>query len=246
MSGMPTLPVFGVLKIVFGCHWPEPAFYLRLANQVRAGCYPSAGGFILFHPWGGLTEARLLWYWSGWLNAEDAVVEPPAGSAAGLQLLDSLQVLLSCCLLWLAVQRDYQVDRAPLINTLFAGNLCILSVLGIRFYCCDTSLTLLLFWQQQNNVLLLISWAACYLWLRFYSIDFEAVIFVFYNQENLIQCTEPDSVQVSTKDMDSTLSKASRAIKKTSKKVIMRPFSISCPRMELWLPLTKQKWAMES
>lgn len=42
---------------------------------------------------------------------------------------------------------------------------------------------------------------------------------MFYNQENLIQCTEPDSVQVSTKDMDSTLSKASRAIKKTSKKV---------------------------
>ncbi|CAG01150.1 unnamed protein product [Tetraodon nigroviridis] len=37
--------------------------------------------------------------------------------------------------------------------------------------------------------------------------------------ENLIQCTEPDSVQVSTKDMDSTLSKASRAIKKTSKKM---------------------------
>lgn len=49
--------------------------------------------------------------------------------------------------------------------------------------------------------------------------DFEAVIFVFSDQENLIQCTEPDSVQVSTKDMDSTLSKASRAIKKTSKKV---------------------------
>lgn len=42
---------------------------------------------------------------------------------------------------------------------------------------------------------------------------------MFYNQENLIQSTEPDSVQVSTKDMDSTLSKASRAIKKTSKKV---------------------------
>lgn len=38
-------------------------------------------------------------------------------------------------------------------------------------------------------------------------------------QENLIQCTDPDSLQVSTKDMDSTLSKASRAIKKTSKKV---------------------------
>lgn len=42
---------------------------------------------------------------------------------------------------------------------------------------------------------------------------------MFYNQENLIQCTVPDSLQVSTKDMDSTLSKASRAIKKTSKKV---------------------------
>lgn len=64
-----------------------------------------------------------------------------------------------------------------------------------------------------------ISGAARYLWLGFYSIDFEAAIFVFHNQENLIQCTEPDSVQVSTKDMDSTLSKASRAIKKTSKKV---------------------------
>lgn len=145
-----------------------------------------------------------------------------------------------------SVQRDYQVDSASHINTLFAGNLCFLSDLGIRFYCCDTSLTLLLFWQQQNNVLLLISWAAPYLWLRFYSIDFEAVIFVFYNQENLIQCTEPDSVQVSTKDMDSTLSKASRAIKKTSKKVKMSPSSISCPRMELWQPWAKQKWAMES
>uniref|UniRef100_A0A3P8NAL2 Epithelial cell transforming 2 n=1 Tax=Astatotilapia calliptera TaxID=8154 RepID=A0A3P8NAL2_ASTCA len=37
--------------------------------------------------------------------------------------------------------------------------------------------------------------------------------------EDFIQCTDPDSLQVSTKDMDSTLSKASRAIKKTSKKV---------------------------
>lgn len=48
-------------------------------------------------------------------------------------------------------------------------------------------------------------------------------IFVFCHlvlqQEDLIQCTDPDSLQVSTKDMDSTLSKASRAIKKTSKKV---------------------------
>uniref|UniRef100_A0A8C8LVX0 Protein ECT2 n=1 Tax=Oncorhynchus tshawytscha TaxID=74940 RepID=A0A8C8LVX0_ONCTS len=44
--------------------------------------------------------------------------------------------------------------------------------------------------------------------------------------EDLIQCTEPDSVQVSTKDMDSTLSKASRVIKKTSKKVT-RAFSFT-------------------
>ncbi|XP_031430903.1 protein ECT2 isoform X3 [Clupea harengus] len=44
--------------------------------------------------------------------------------------------------------------------------------------------------------------------------------------EDLIQCTDPDSVQVSTKDMDSTLSRASRAIKKTSKKVT-RAFSLT-------------------
>ncbi|XP_030647507.1 protein ECT2 isoform X2 [Chanos chanos] len=44
--------------------------------------------------------------------------------------------------------------------------------------------------------------------------------------EDLIQCTDPDSVQVSTKDMDSTLSRASRAIKKTSKKVT-RAFSFT-------------------
>uniref|UniRef100_A0A3Q3AKC0 Epithelial cell transforming 2 n=1 Tax=Kryptolebias marmoratus TaxID=37003 RepID=A0A3Q3AKC0_KRYMA len=44
--------------------------------------------------------------------------------------------------------------------------------------------------------------------------------------EDLIQCTEPDSLQVSTKDMGSTLSKASRAIKKTSKKVT-RAFSFT-------------------
>uniref|UniRef100_A0A8C6M5G3 Epithelial cell transforming 2 n=1 Tax=Nothobranchius furzeri TaxID=105023 RepID=A0A8C6M5G3_NOTFU len=44
--------------------------------------------------------------------------------------------------------------------------------------------------------------------------------------EDLIQCTDPDSLQVSTKDMDSTLSKASRVIKKTSKKVT-RAFSFS-------------------
>uniref|UniRef100_A0A3P8NAF9 Epithelial cell transforming 2 n=1 Tax=Astatotilapia calliptera TaxID=8154 RepID=A0A3P8NAF9_ASTCA len=44
--------------------------------------------------------------------------------------------------------------------------------------------------------------------------------------EDFIQCTDPDSLQVSTKDMDSTLSKASRAIKKTSKKVT-RAFSFT-------------------
>uniref|UniRef100_A0AAV2KSV2 Protein ECT2 n=1 Tax=Knipowitschia caucasica TaxID=637954 RepID=A0AAV2KSV2_KNICA len=44
--------------------------------------------------------------------------------------------------------------------------------------------------------------------------------------EELIQSTDPDSLQVSTKDMDSTLSKASRAIKKTSKKVT-RAFSFT-------------------
>ncbi|XP_027883127.1 protein ECT2 isoform X5 [Xiphophorus couchianus] len=44
--------------------------------------------------------------------------------------------------------------------------------------------------------------------------------------EDLIQCTEPYSLQVTTKDMDSTLSKASRAIKKTSKKVT-RAFSFT-------------------
>lgn len=48
---------------------------------------------------------------------------------------------------------------------------------------------------------------------------FICCLFCFFNQEDLIQSTDPDSLQVSTKDMDSTLSKASRAIKKTSKKV---------------------------
>ncbi|XP_075901030.1 protein ECT2 isoform X3 [Nelusetta ayraudi] len=44
--------------------------------------------------------------------------------------------------------------------------------------------------------------------------------------ENLIQSTDPDPLQVSTKDVDSTLSKASRAFKKTSKKVT-RAFSFT-------------------
>ncbi|KAJ8409456.1 hypothetical protein AAFF_G00228570 [Aldrovandia affinis] len=42
----------------------------------------------------------------------------------------------------------------------------------------------------------------------------------------LIRCANPDSLQVSTKDMDSTLSRASRAIKKTSRKVT-RAFSFT-------------------
>ncbi|XP_037682645.1 protein ECT2 isoform X3 [Choloepus didactylus] len=44
--------------------------------------------------------------------------------------------------------------------------------------------------------------------------------------ENLIYMADPESFEVNTKDMDSTLSKASRAIKKTSKKVT-RAFSFS-------------------
>ncbi|XP_015270742.1 PREDICTED: protein ECT2 isoform X1 [Gekko japonicus] len=44
--------------------------------------------------------------------------------------------------------------------------------------------------------------------------------------ENLIYATDPDSIEVNTKDMDSTLSRASRAIKKTSKRVT-RAFSFS-------------------
>ncbi|XP_061493326.1 protein ECT2 isoform X3 [Rhineura floridana] len=44
--------------------------------------------------------------------------------------------------------------------------------------------------------------------------------------EDLIFATDPDSIEVNTKDVDSTLSRASRAIKKTSKKVT-RAFSFS-------------------
>uniref|UniRef100_A0A8C5FPG0 Epithelial cell transforming 2 n=1 Tax=Gadus morhua TaxID=8049 RepID=A0A8C5FPG0_GADMO len=46
------------------------------------------------------------------------------------------------------------------------------------------------------------------------------------DSDDLIQRTSPEPLQVSTKDMDSTLSKASRAIKKTSKKVT-RVFSFN-------------------
>lgn len=42
---------------------------------------------------------------------------------------------------------------------------------------------------------------------------------LFFQQENLIYVADPESFEVTTKDMDSTLSRASRAIKKTSKKV---------------------------
>lgn len=53
----------------------------------------------------------------------------------------------------------------------------------------------------------------------FYLFIYFCIVILSCKQEDLIQCTDPDSLQVSTKDMDSTLSKASRAIKKTSKKV---------------------------
>lgn len=43
-------------------------------------------------------------------------------------------------------------------------------------------------------------------------------MFIF-QQENLIYAADPESFEVNTKDMDSTFSRASRAIKKTSKKV---------------------------
>ncbi|KAM4887688.1 protein ECT2 isoform 2-T2 [Thomomys bottae] len=55
--------------------------------------------------------------------------------------------------------------------------------------------------------------------------------------ENLMYTADPESFEVNTKDMDSTLSRASRAIKKTSKKVT-RAFSFSkTPRRALRLAL---------
>eukprot|EP00069_Balaena_mysticetus_P015952 bmy_22606T0 len=47
--------------------------------------------------------------------------------------------------------------------------------------------------------------------------------------ENLIYTADPESFEVNTKDMDSTLSRASRAIKKTSKKGIPSPSLVSLP-----------------
>lgn len=69
----------------------------------------------------------------------------------------------------------------------------------------DNSFSLYAFWQRSR-----MGWKCIYTCF-------------YFKQEDLIQCTEPDSVQVSTKDMDSTLSKASRVIKKTSKKVKWSP-----------------------
>uniref|UniRef100_A0A8C5JWB0 Ect2 oncogene n=1 Tax=Jaculus jaculus TaxID=51337 RepID=A0A8C5JWB0_JACJA len=55
--------------------------------------------------------------------------------------------------------------------------------------------------------------------------------------EDLIYTADPESFEVNTKDMDSTLSRASRAIKKTSKKVT-RAFSFSkTPKRALWMAL---------
>lgn len=56
--------------------------------------------------------------------------------------------------------------------------------------------------------------------------------------ENLIYVADPESFEVNTKDMDSTLSRASRAIKKTSKKVT-RAFSFSkTPKRALRMALS--------
>lgn len=70
-----------------------------------------------------------------------------------------------------------------------------------------------LFWQQR----IMYDFGSCFIVLSLSLCV--SLCCLFMNQENLIQCTDPDSLQVSTKDMDSTLSKASRAFKKTSKKV---------------------------
>ncbi|XP_055481952.1 protein ECT2 isoform X2 [Psammomys obesus] len=56
--------------------------------------------------------------------------------------------------------------------------------------------------------------------------------------ENLMYTADPESFEINTKDMDSTLSRASRAIKKTSKKVT-RAFSFSkTPKRALRLALS--------
>ncbi|KAL2804696.1 protein ECT2 isoform c, partial [Daubentonia madagascariensis] len=63
--------------------------------------------------------------------------------------------------------------------------------------------------------------------------------------ENLIYTADPESFEVNTKDMDSTLSRASRAIKKTSKKVT-RAFSFSkTPKRALRRALMTSHGSME-
>ncbi|XP_066203614.1 protein ECT2 isoform X7 [Saccopteryx leptura] len=63
--------------------------------------------------------------------------------------------------------------------------------------------------------------------------------------ENLIYTADPDTLEVNTKDMDSTLSRASRAIKKTSKKVT-RAFSFSkTPKRALRRALTTSQSSVE-
>ncbi|XP_059019447.1 protein ECT2 isoform X9 [Mustela lutreola] len=63
--------------------------------------------------------------------------------------------------------------------------------------------------------------------------------------ENLIYSADPESFEVNTKDMDSTLSRASRAIKKTSKKVT-RAFSFSkTPKRALRRALMTSQSSME-
>lgn len=99
------------------------------------------------------------------------------------------------CLLTISLQGEGEKEWRPCVNP-------------------TTHPLLQLFWQQSLMYLLvLITWIAH---SRSWFIILSSLS---CNQEDLIQCTDPDSVQVSTKDMDSTLSKASRAIKKTSKKV---------------------------
>ncbi|MBZ3874347.1 Protein ECT2, partial [Sciurus carolinensis] len=63
--------------------------------------------------------------------------------------------------------------------------------------------------------------------------------------ENLIYTADPESFEVNTKDMDSTLSRASRAIKKTSKKVT-RAFSFSkTPKRALRMALMPSHSSVE-
>lgn len=128
-----------------------------------------------------------------------------------------------------ALQCEYQRDRALLVNKPSAGwggekiktdFVCDFVFVCVFVCVCPITQSLLkLFWQRSIMYLLvLITWIAHFRsWFMIWSLRLYCCLSC--NQEDLIQCTDPDSLQVSTKDMDSTLSKASRAIKKTSKKV---------------------------